>query len=166
MGPIPAADAEAARRVIFGAVDGLGEKGKRQWRRLWASIFRLEPGEIVEIVSHKARSGPFHRRHMAMEQALFEAQERFEQFRSFRDWLKVGAGHVEWFPGPKGGVIPVPNSISYAELEDNDMREVHVQMVRFLRTEHAQRTLWPGIKDPVKRADAMNAFLMGFDEWA
>jgi len=32
---IPEQDAAVARRVIFGIVDGLGERGRRQWRRLW-----------------------------------------------------------------------------------------------------------------------------------
>ena len=27
-------DAEAARRVFFGIVDGLGERGRKQWRHL------------------------------------------------------------------------------------------------------------------------------------
>ncbi|WP_342617205.1 hypothetical protein [Rhodoferax sp. GW822-FHT02A01] len=111
---ITQADADAARRVLFGIVDGLGDRGRKQWRRFINGLLRLEPGEMVEIKTHKARSGPFHRRHMAIEQAIYESQERFDNFdKGFRDWLKVGAGHCEWFPGPKGGVFPVPKSISY-----------------------------------------------------
>ena len=105
---ITEADKMIARRVIFGIVDGLGERGRKQWRRLWNNILRLEPGEMVELTTLQPRLGWYHRKHFAMEQALFEAQERFEEFESFRTWLKVGAGHVDWFPGPKGGVIPFP----------------------------------------------------------
>ena len=54
---IPEVDRAAARRVLFGAIDGLGEKGKKQWRRFVNGLFNLEPGETVEIVTHKARSG-------------------------------------------------------------------------------------------------------------
>ena len=146
-GPIPRAHAEAARRVLFGIVDRLGERGKKQWRRFVNGLTRLEPGEMVEIRTRKPRSGPFHRRHMAMEQAVFEAQERFEQFDpGFRDWLKVGAGFVTWYPGPKGGVIPVPKSIAYDQLEEGDMRQLHEDIVAFLRTEHAARTLYPHLR--------------------
>jgi hypothetical protein len=63
------------RRVSFGIVDGLGERGKRQWRRLWSNSLRLEPGEMVDIKTHQARIGWYHRKHMALEQALFESQE-------------------------------------------------------------------------------------------
>ena len=159
---IPQPDRDAARRVLFGAVDGLGEKGKKQWRRFVNGLFNLEPGEMVEIVTHKARSGPFHRYHMALEQRVFEAQERIGDFEQFRLWLKLGAGHVDWMPGPKGGVFPVPKSISYAKLEDHEMRDFHEAAVAFLRTGHAQRYLWPAL--PAQQADAaIEAVLRSFE---
>lgn len=159
---IPEVDRAAARRVLFGAIDGLGEKGKKQWRRFVNGLFNLEPGEMVEIVTHKARSGPFHRYHMALEQRVFEAQERIGDFDQFRLWLKLGAGHVDWMPGPKGGVFPVPKSISYAKLEDDEMRDFHEAAVAFLRTGHAQRYLWPAL--PAAQADeAIESVLRSFE---
>jgi hypothetical protein len=160
---IPEADRDAARRVLFGMVDGLGEKGKKAWRRFVNGLMKLEPGEMVEIRTHKERSGPFHRRHMALEQRVFEAQEKFDQFETFRTWLKVGSGFVDWHPGPKGGVIPVPRSISYSKLEDSDMRQVHDDMVRFLRTEHAGRTLWKHLV-PAKRIEMIESIMLEFGE--
>ncbi len=156
-------DREVVRRVLFGIIDGLGEQGKRQWRRFFAMVMRLAPGELVSIETHKARSGPFHRRHMVMEMRFFEAQERFEEFEQFRNWLKVGAGHCDWFPGPRGGVVPVPRSISYARLEETAMRELHDRMVRFLRSNHAIKTLWPRL--PVlRRFEAVEGLLFQFGE--
>lgn len=139
---IPESERAVARRVLFGMVDGLGDIGKKQWRRFVNGLMKLEPGEMVEITTHKARLGWFHRKHMALEQAVYEAQDKFQTFDAFRVWLKVGAGFVDWYPGPKGGVIPVPKSISYAKLEQGDMEKVHDDIVAFLRTEHAGRTLW------------------------
>lgn len=160
--PIAAADAEAARRVLFGAIDGLGEKGRKSWRRFINRLFRLEPGEVVEIITHQARSGPFHRRHFAMEQALFEAQERFEHFDQFLYWIKVGAGWVTWAAGPKGGVVPIPRSVSYAVADQEEFEDFHQRVVAFLRGPHAARYLWPHLKD---RADNyMNTILVGFGE--
>lgn len=141
------AEKDAARRVMFGAIDGLGERGQKQWRRFMSALFRLAPGEMVTIKTHRERSGPYHRRHMAMEARIFESQVRFSEFEQFRNWLKIGAGHVDWAPGPKGAVVPIPKSISFANLEDDKMREVHEAMVRFLRTEHAARALWPHLKE-------------------
>lgn len=160
---IPEQEREAARRVLFGAIDGLGEQGRKQWRRFVAGLFRLEPGEMVEIRTHRERLGWYHRKHMALEQAVFEAQERFDSFEQFRVWLKVGAGFVDWVAGPKGGVIPIPKSISYAKLEQGDMEKVHDDIVTFLRTEHAGRTLWPKAPES-QRTDSIEYLLAQFDE--
>lgn len=157
-------EAQIARDVLFGKVDGLGEKGRKQWRRFMNMLFKLEPGEIITITTHKARSGPFHRRHMAMEQAVYEGQERFDNFeRGFRDWLKVGAGYCEWHPGPKGGVFPVPKSISYSDMEEGEMREFHEKAVTFLRSPHALKTLWPHLSEQ-GRAEMMDSILGEFGE--
>ncbi len=156
-------DAVVARRVIFGIVDGLGERGRKQWRRLWNGLMRLEPGEMVEIKTIQPRLGWYHRKHMALEQAVFEAQERFEDFESFRTWLKVGAGFVDWYPGPKGGVIPVPRSIRYSKLEQGEMEQFHGHAVDFLRTEHAGRTLWKHL-DARRRIEMIESILGGFGE--
>jgi hypothetical protein len=143
-GEIPEADRDAARRVLFGVVDGLGEINRKRWRNFFGVLLRMEPGEMATIRTHKARSGPFHRRHMALEQAVFEAQERFDHFDpGFRDWLKIGAGHCTWYPGPRGAVIAVPKSISYTDMEEGEMREFHANAVAFLREPVAIKTLWP-----------------------
>lgn len=161
---IPEADRDAARRVLFGLVDGLGEKGRKSWRRFINSVMQMEPGEMATIKTHKARSGPFHRRHMLMEQRVFEAQEKFENFeRGFRDWLKIGSGHCHWYPGPKGGVFPVPDSTSYAEMEEGAMREFHDAAIAFLRTDHALKTLWKHLS-PIARIEMIESVLIGFDE--
>lgn len=162
-GEISKADLEAARRVLFGLIDGLGDKGRRQWRRFFNGLMRLQPGEMVAIHTHKERTGWFHRKHMLMEQRVFEHQEKFEDFEGFRVWLKVGSGFVDWYPGPKGGVIPVPRSISFAKLEDGDMWELHLQMIAFLRTAHAQQTLWKHL-DPASRTEMLEMVIAGFEE--
>lgn len=118
---ISEADRATANRVLCGVVDGLGELGKKQWRRFISGLMRLEPGEMVEIRTHKERTGWYHRKHMALEQMVFESQEKFTEFETFRTWLKVGSGFVDWHAGPKGGVIPVPKSLSYAKLEQGEM---------------------------------------------
>lgn len=161
---IPQADRDSARNVLFGVIDGLGQRGKSQWRRFFNMLMRLEPGEMVEIRTHKERLGWYHRKHMAMEQAVFEAQEKFDQFEAFRAWLKVGAGFVDWYAGPKGGVIPVPKSISYSKLEQGDMEAVHADMVEFLRSEAAAKTLWPSMPAG-QRIHAAELVLANFEDW-
>jgi hypothetical protein len=159
---IQEADREAARRVLFGAIDGLGEMGKKRWRRFVNGLFNLEPGEMAEIVTHKARSGAYHRRHFAIEQAVFDAQERFTDFSQYLYWVKVGAGWVTWAAGPKGGVVPIPRSISYTSTEQGEFVEFHEKVMAFLRGDHAAAYLWPHLKD--KADEMMNAVLSEFSE--
>lgn len=157
------ADRDAVRRVMFGLVDGLGEVGRKQWRRFVNGLIALEPGEMVSITTRKARSGPFHRRHMAIETAVFEAQEKFSNFEQFRNWLKVGSGFCDWIAGPRGAVIPVPRSIAFDKLEDGEMRQVHDEMVAFLRSDHAGKALWKHLA-PDARMEMIESVLLGFRE--
>lgn len=156
---ITEAEREAARKVMFGFVDGLGERGQKQWRRLWSNLLRLEPGEMVEVRTNQPRIGVYHRKHMLLESRVFEAQERFDNFeKGFRDWLKVGAGHCDWYPGPKGGVFPVPKSISYHDMEQGAFEEFHHNAVAFLRTDYALKTLWKHL-DTKGRIDMIESIL-------
>lgn len=149
------------RRVLFESVDGLDERSKKGWRRFWRMIVDAEPGEVFSVETWFPRRGPFHRRHMAMEQAVFQAQERISEFESFRAWLKVGAGFVDWIPGPKGAVMPIPRSIAYRKLDEEGMREFHEACVTFLQTPHAAKVLWPHLVAQTQ-ADMMHAALGEF----
>lgn len=156
------ANMEPARDLLFGALDGFNRDDKRAWRRFWKRLIGLEPGEMALIEARMPRSGPFHRRHMAIEQSVFDAQERFQDFEQFRYWLKVGAGWVTWAAGPKGGVVPIPKSISYAKADQEEFTRYHEAVVAFLREGHAARFLWRHLGDG---ADVMmDSILGGFEE--
>lgn len=156
------ADIATAQRVMTNGLRGVDEKNQKRWIRFLKTAFSLESGEIVEIGTRVPRSGPFHRYHMAMEQAIFEAQDKFQHFDQFRNWIKVGAGHVDWVAGPKGGVVPLPKSISYMEMEEPAMREFHDSMLGFLRGQHAAIYLWKHLGAD-KAAEMMETVLHGFD---
>ena len=156
------AQKEAMRAAMFTSLDGVDETSKRAWRRFWNRVSKMEVGEIFWINTHSPRSGPFHRLHMAIEKAVFDAQERFTDFEQFRVWLKVGAGHVDWVAGPKGAVIPVPKSIAYSKLDEDGMREFHAAAMAFLREPHALKVLWPKL-DAGRREQMMETVLGGFE---
>lgn len=154
---------DVIRDFLFGVIDGFGRDDKRSWRRIWKRIKSMEAGELLVIDIRMPRSGPYHRRHMAIEQAVFDAQERFQNFKAFRDWVKIGSGHCEWVPGPKGAVVPIPNSISYASIDDNDFKVFHENMIQFLRGDHAANVLWPHLKGD-RAAEMMETILAEFEE--
>jgi hypothetical protein len=156
------AEREAATKVLEQGLRGVDEKNHKRWKTFLRHVFGLEHGEIAEIGTRIPRSGPFHRYHMAIEQAVFDGQEKFEHFEQFRNWVKVGSGFCDWVAGPKGGVIPCPKSISYAELEEGAMREFHHDMLAFFRGPHASPFLWKHL-GPAKAAEMMETILDGFD---
>lgn len=150
------------RGFLFGLLDGFTEQDKKAWRRLWHRLMRLEAGEIAQIEFVIPRSGPFHRRHMAIEQRVFDSQERFTDFEQFRYWLKVGAAWVIWAAGPKGGVVPIPKSISYAKADQEEFEQFHRSVIGFLRGPHAAPYLWKHLGE--KSHEMMDSILEGFGE--
>ena len=130
------------RNFLFGLFDGWRSDDKKGWRRIWKRLIDLEPGEFAVIEFVIPRSGPYHRRHFAILSAVFDAQERFADFEMFRDWITVGAGWVEWCAGPKGGVVPIPKSISYARADQAEFEDYHAKVMAFLRGPHAPVFLW------------------------
>lgn len=154
---------DGARALLFGALDGFSREDKSAWRRFWKRLLRLQPGEMAQAEMVFPRSGPFHRRHMKIEQLVFDAQERFQSFEQLRNWLKLGAGHCDWVPGPKGAIVPIPKSVSYASMDDEEFRQFHLAVIGFLRTVHAGKALWPHL-DEVKRSEMIEAILAEFNE--
>lgn len=159
-GPITSEDRSYVAAFLR-RVSGLGEKGQKQVERFLYGLLDLEPGEMVEVETRKERVGWFHRKHMAFESAVFDAQEVIPDFDQFRDWLKIGAGHCDYYAGANG-MVAIPRSISYAKLEEDEMREFDDNCVRFLR-ERGCETLWPGLRR-VQQVNAIEQILQAFNK--
>lgn len=153
---------EHVRRFLFGLFDGWSNDDKKGWRKIWKRLMALEPGEFAEIEFVIPRSSPYHRRHMAIEAAVFDAQERFDDFDVFRAWTKIGAGWVVWAPGAKGGIVPLPRSISYAKADQAQFEQYHGKVIAFLRGEHAAPYLWPHLGAGAN--EMIDNILASFDE--
>lgn len=136
------AERNAAAKVLEQALRGVDPVNHDRWQRFLQQMFALPEGQIAEIGTRIPRSGAFHRHHMGLERAIFNAQARFSHFEMFRNWLKIGCGFVEWVPGAKGGIVPLPKSVAYAELEEPEMRAYHERLLGFLRGPHAAIYLW------------------------
>ncbi|MFA7290921.1 MAG: DUF1367 family protein [Rhodocyclaceae bacterium] len=150
------------RRFLFGLFDGWQKDDRRGWRKLWKRLSSMECGEFAVIEFVMPRSTPYHRRHMAIEAAVFDAQERFNDFDMFRDWLKIGAAWVLWVPGAKGGIVPLPRSVSYAKADQAEFEAFHRAVIGFLRAPHAAPYLWKHLGD--QSHEMMDSILNGFDE--
>ena len=153
---------DAVRNFLFGVFDGWNQSDKRGWRKIWKRLMSLEPGEFAVIEFVIPRSGPYHRRHFAILNAIFDAQERFDDLDRMRDWLSIGAGHVDWVPGAKGGIVPLPKSISFAKADQAEFEEYHRKVMAFLRGPHAAPFLWRHLGNDAHWM--MDSILGGFNE--
>lgn len=150
---MPEHELAVVRKFLFGGLKGLNEQHDKRWRRFWSRVIKGELGEVHEFENKVERSGQFHKRHMAIEQVLFDRQEQWDNIKKFREWLKTGAawGHFEIV---KGRMKFVPSSLSYEQCSDDDMKEVHEAMLTFLRRPNVQKRLWPHLS-----ADARHEML-------
>ncbi len=149
-------------RTMCDLVDGFSEEDRRAWRGLLGVLASMEPGEMLALRVHVPRMSSTHKRHMAMEGKFFAAQEAFENPEAFRDWLKLGAYFIRW-EGEDSQLVPVPLSLSWTDIDELRMREVHLKMVAYLRTPEASAKLWPHLTERA-REEMVNGILKGFDE--
>jgi hypothetical protein len=156
-------DKAVVRRFLLGHLSGATDKDTKAWNNFIRAMDAAGSGEFFTFKIERRRQGWYHRKHMATMSAVFKAQERITDFEAFRLWLKIGSGFVTWMPGPKGGVVPVPKSISYSSCSEEEMRTFHDDAVAFLLTEHACHYLWPKT-DPAVSLQGMDAILSKFEK--
>jgi len=150
------------REFLFEMIDGQAEVDQKAWRRFWNGVLDLGSGEFFSIKTLLPRLLPSHKKQMKLEGEIFKQQERLKNRDEFRLWLKVGSGWVTWASGPKGGVFPVPKSISFARCDEDDFLAYRDGVDAFLRTRHAQHYLWPSASPAVAEA-TMLAILAAFE---
>jgi hypothetical protein len=147
---LPDRDRDVLRTFFTEHVRGMDRKHDTRWRRFVRDLFNAEPGEGFQLYRAEQRGGPYHKRHRAILTRLYESQERFRHIDKLHDWLKVGAGFVTWEPGTDSKPVAIPRSTAFEVCSEDEMREAHVAMVDFLRTDFATRRLWPHLKAPMR----------------
>jgi hypothetical protein len=147
--------------VLFDMLGGANEFEQKKWRGFWRELMAAGQGEVFAISVKIIRDGVFHRRHMKLENVIFENQDAYYSFKQFRNWLKTGAGFVEWHV-VRGQLVPEPKSISYEECDQLEMEKFHNDALAFLRTPRAQEQLWPALSAEAA-ADMVETLLSEFD---
>lgn len=160
------AQGEQLSMILSNKFTGSSEKDTKGWLKFPKWLMKREIGEIFEFSIKRIRHGKFHRKHMLLEQTVFDAQERFTDFDKFRDWLKIGAGFCTWVPGARGGIVPLPKSIAYDKCEQEEYEDFHGAVIDFFLTEHCQKFLWRHLA-PSQRAEMMDTLIGSFvvDWW-
>ena len=133
--------------VIFKAEDGrlagMGETNRRRYDKFKRVVEELPMGATMHFTYKLPRSPQHHRYVFARLQALFERQESFDDLEHLLTFLKVGAGYVEFLPGPAGQLVAVPKSIAWDRMDEKEFTETRERIWQFLWTKPAQQALWP-----------------------
>jgi hypothetical protein len=157
-------DAIVMRRFLFEYLDGSSDKDKKAWRGFCNSLNKAVYGQYFSIKLWRQRNSKFHRRHMKMESEIFKAQEKFEEFRIFRSWVKMGAGFVDYIPNRDGEIVAIPKSINFDDCSEEDMRQFHEDSMKFYRSEYCVSTLWPNLSAQIGE-ECINALLSPFERF-
>lgn len=145
-----------------GKLRGLTDACDRKWQKFLARVRELAAGDTLCASFKLPRSPKFHARHFAILAALFKAQEQFTDFNRFREWVQIGAGFCDIYPGPKGKPVAYSRSIAWENLDDADFAEHHRAVIEFVRSTHYSRFLWPHLSD-LEGDRMVNAILQEFE---
>lgn len=147
-----------------GKLEGLSERDRKAYAKFRMRLESLRgDGASITFTWREPRSGPYHRRHFAMIHAVFSSQEQFDNEDQFRKWLEVGAGHVDFVPGPSGLMVALPKSINYESLDQAEFEPIHQSVFAFVRSDRAQQFLWPHL-EPDEAAEMVESILMEFEQ--
>lgn len=90
------------------------------------------------------------------------AKAKQQQAAENRARMPQVAAWVVWVPGPKGGIVPLPRSVSYAKADQAEFEKYHAAVMNFLRGQYAAPYLWKHLGE--KSHDMMNTILDSFGE--
>jgi hypothetical protein len=79
---------------------------------------KIKIGETCEFAIKKVRDPIRHRAYFLMIKMAFDNQDFFTDIEEMRYYLQMKAGFYRKFKSPKGGVIYIPLSIKFAEMDE------------------------------------------------
>lgn len=137
---------------LDGKLVALNEADEPTFARWKKELRELDPGEIKNIYPDATPNSALSAWHIILCKAVFAAQERFTDFRAFRQFLYTMAGHcVEIKIGRK--VVRVPGSWSWDDLSnDYERSDVHNAVLMAMHDETVLRALWPHLR-PAARTE-------------
>lgn len=145
-----------------GKLAGLGEKHGRAYAKFKREIEKLEIGETLMFGYRFPRSIKHHGYFFKKMTALFDRQERFEDFDRFRSWLTVGAGYADLVPGYGGCLVALPQSLAFWKMDEFEFVDLHQKIATFLWMDEPRAFLWPHL-DPYQTYDTIELWHLEFE---
>lgn len=135
---------EGVRTFLFQCFDGLSAADKKAWRRFWAKLVSMEPGELSRLECVIPRNARFHFKFFALLNVGFDAWEPGRKrktykgfpvqkdFEQFREDVTIAAGHFTQTFGLNGKFKLKAKSISFASMDDAEFERVYSSVANVL----------------------------------
>jgi hypothetical protein len=148
------------RRAEDGRLRGVTEADEALWGRFRRALESMEFGDVAQIEFHDPRRTPMHKQYMRMLRGVFDHQDRFADFEQFREYVEMGAGHVEYVMTPYG-LQAKKSSVSFAQLDEGRLLLLFRRIIEFVYSEHCRAFLWPHLPIDDPRSYGMAEALVG-----
>lgn len=124
-------------------LEGLGDVNARAYEGWRKHVASMPVGDTLRFSWKRPRSPKYHRWFFVTLSKVFEGQEQFAKLEHLLDWIKVGAGHCVFHPGPDGRMVAIPESIAWEGMGEDAFRAFVDAAWEFLHSERAGFYLWP-----------------------
>lgn len=94
-----------------------------------AYLARLEPGEVLECDTHKARNPAHHKKFFALFDAAYRSQSRYTSPKALMVELKIRAGWYDEHITSDGNLVYVPRSISWSQMGQDEFDKFYNEAI-------------------------------------
>ncbi len=98
----------------------------------WAEVEKINQGEEILAKVIKVRNPKFHKKFMALLAETFDMQDEFLNPESWRAAVTTGAGFCDFIFLASRGVVAVPRSISFENMDDLEFRKLYDDAIKFI----------------------------------
>lgn len=99
----------------------------------WESSKRIKVG--TEVYAIQARNPQFHRKYFALLKIGFENQDTYNDLEIYRQVIVIKAGYVHWVEGKDGHSYPLPQSISFEKMKQENFEKLYAATLEIISKE-------------------------------
>jgi len=86
-------------------------------------------GEVLMCDVKRNRNVGHHKKGFKLLHLMFDNQDKFDDFETFRDWVQIAAGIVERIIGPEGELYYKIKSLAFDKMDQSEFEKVYNKIV-------------------------------------
>jgi len=101
------------------------------------SLSQLPHEEVFKVVLTRPRSIGHHRKFFALIRALYDSlpdKSGYPTMDNFLTAIKIGIGHIDMYETASGAKYPVPKSISFANMQQDEFNQFYDSVIDLVLT--------------------------------